>query len=111
MGGSGYRPDMASPTARGDLDIQASEVRQRIAAAGRELFAVQGYERTTVEAIAERAGIARRTFFRHFRAKDDVIFPDHDRVAQAVPADSVRAAGLPTSPTCSNACPRPASML
>ncbi len=75
---------MASPTARGDLDIQASEVRQRIAAAGRELFAAQGYERTTVEAIAERAGIARRTFFRHFRAKDDVIFPDHDRVAQAV---------------------------
>jgi AcrR family transcriptional regulator len=75
---------MASPSARGDLDIQAPEVRQRIAAAGRELFAAQGYERTTVEAIAERAGVARRTFFRHFRAKDDVIFPDHDRVAQAV---------------------------
>ena len=53
----------------------------RIAAAARDLFATQGYENTTVEAIAERAGVARRTFFRHFRSKDDAIFPDHGRIA------------------------------
>jgi len=56
----------------------------RIASAARDLFAAQGYERTTVEAIAERAGVARRTFFRHFRSKDDAIFPDHARIAQLV---------------------------
>jgi AcrR family transcriptional regulator len=58
----------------------AGDVRDRIAAAARELFASQGYERTTVEAVAERAGVSRRTFFRHFRSKDDVIFPDHERI-------------------------------
>jgi AcrR family transcriptional regulator len=77
---------MARSSARSDTELQAAEVRRRIAAAGRELFSAQGYEKTTVEAIAERAGVARRTFFRHFRAKDDVVFPDHDRIAQAVAA-------------------------
>src|SRR3954464_10166332 len=59
----------------------AGDVRDRIPAAARDLFASQGYERTTVEAIAERAGVSRRTFFRHFRSKDDAIFPDHQRIA------------------------------
>ncbi len=64
----------------------SGDVRQRIAHAGRELFTSQGYEQTTVEAIAERAGVARRTFFRHFRSKDDVIFPDHARIAEVTSA-------------------------
>jgi AcrR family transcriptional regulator len=64
----------------------SGDVRQRIAAAGRELFTGQGYEQTTVDAIAERAGVARRTFFRYFRSKDDVIFPDHARIAQVTSA-------------------------
>ena len=58
--------------------------RQRIAAAARELFAAQGYEHTTVDEIAERAGVARRTFFRYFRSKDDAILPDHERVIAAI---------------------------
>lgn len=77
---------MASPIARGEVEAPTLQVRERIAAAGRELFVSQGYDRTTVEAIAERAGVARRTFFRYFRAKDDVLFADHERVAQAVAA-------------------------
>jgi AcrR family transcriptional regulator len=60
------------------------EVRERISAAARALFADRGYDSTTVDAIAERAGIARRTFFRYFRSKDDAIFPDHERISQAV---------------------------
>jgi AcrR family transcriptional regulator len=73
-----------NPPPRRDLDGYESEARLRIAAAARDLFAAQGYEQTTVEAIAERAGVARRTFFRHFRSKDDAIFPDHGRIAQLV---------------------------
>jgi AcrR family transcriptional regulator len=60
------------------------DTRARIAAAAFELFAAQGYDGTTVDAIAERAGIARRTFFRYFRSKDDVIFPDHDTLLATV---------------------------
>ncbi|GAA1800350.1 TetR family transcriptional regulator [Planosporangium flavigriseum] len=53
-------------------------VRQDLTAAAIELFAARGYDDTTVDAIAARAGVARRTFFRHFRSKEDAVFPDHD---------------------------------
>nr|WP_067818469.1 TetR family transcriptional regulator [Nocardia inohanensis] len=42
------------------------------------LFTEKGYEATTVDEIAEAAGISRRTFFRQFRSKEDVVFADHE---------------------------------
>lgn len=48
------------------------------------LFAERGYDATTVDQIAAAAGVARRTFFRHYHSKDDVIFPDHDETAAHV---------------------------
>lgn len=39
-----------------------------------ELFAERGYAATTVPAIAERAGLTTRSFFRHFADKRDVLF-------------------------------------
>lgn len=39
-----------------------------------ELFGERGFEGTTVEAIAERAGLTQRTFFRHFSDKREVLF-------------------------------------
>jgi AcrR family transcriptional regulator len=42
---------------------QARATRRRIVAAGRELFVTQGYGPTTVDAIAERAGVSRKTVF------------------------------------------------
>lgn len=54
--------------------------RDRLAQAAFELFDERGYEQTTVDDIAERAGLGRATFFRHYRSKEDVIFPDHDRL-------------------------------
>jgi AcrR family transcriptional regulator len=57
---------------------QRLSMRRRLAAAAMELFATKGYEATTVDEIAAAAGVARRTFFRHFRSKEEAIFPDHD---------------------------------
>ena len=54
--------------------------RDRLAQAAFDLFNERGYEQTTVDDIAERAGLSRATFFRHYRSKEDVIFPDHDRL-------------------------------
>lgn len=61
--------------------------RGRLAAAAFRLFADQGFAATTVDQIAEAAGLGRRTFFRHFRSKEDVVFPDHDRLLAAVEAE------------------------
>ena len=61
-------------------------VRQRLVAAAFDLFEERGFEQTTVDDIAERAGVGRSTFFRNFRAKEQVIFPDHDGLLNAIRA-------------------------
>lgn len=57
---------------------QRLKMRRELSAAAMELFATKGYEATTVDEIAAAGGVARRTFFRHFRSKEEAIFPDHD---------------------------------
>jgi AcrR family transcriptional regulator len=47
---------------------------QRLVAAALELFEERGYENTTVIEIAERAGLTKSTFFRHFPDKREVLF-------------------------------------
>ena len=49
------------------------ETLQRIAEVGLKLFSEHGYEATTLEAIAEAAGIPPRTFFYYFKTKDEVL--------------------------------------
>ncbi|MYQ30699.1 TetR/AcrR family transcriptional regulator [Streptomyces sp. SID4956] len=58
--------------------------RMRLAEAAFALFDERGYEQTTVDDIAECAGLGRTTFFRHYRSKEDVIFPDHDRLLDLI---------------------------
>ena len=52
----------------------APDTRDRLRAAALELFAERGFEATTVPDIVERAGVTRRTFFRHFGDKREVFF-------------------------------------
>src|SRR3982074_1927337 len=47
---------------------------ERMQMAALELFAEQGFEKTTANEIAARAGVTRRTFFRHFSDKREVLF-------------------------------------
>src|ERR1035441_2871709 len=49
---------------------------ERLALAALELFAERGYENTTVIDIAQRAGLTKSTFFRHFADKREVLFGD-----------------------------------
>ena len=63
-----------------------SQPAERLREAAFDLFERQGYDATTVDQIAELAGVGRTTFFRLFRSKEDVIFPDHTEVLARVRA-------------------------
>jgi AcrR family transcriptional regulator len=71
-------PDAPESAAGSRAAAQRLKMRRELAAAAMELFATKGYEATTVDEIAAAAGVARRTFFRHFRSKEEAIFPDHE---------------------------------
>src|SRR6476659_6944638 len=58
--------------------LTPSAARTDVVAAALELFERQGFEATSVEQIAQAAGISRSTFFRQFGGKDDVVFADHE---------------------------------
>jgi AcrR family transcriptional regulator len=68
----------------------APNARERLESAALELFVENGYEETTVAQIAERAGMNRATFFRHFADKREVLFGGEDVLAGLF-ADAVRA--------------------
>jgi AcrR family transcriptional regulator len=48
--------------------------RQRLLQAALELFTEHGFDQTPVEAIAARAGVTERTFYRHFADKREMLF-------------------------------------
>lgn len=73
----------------------AAAARERLVRAAFELFHRDGFEQTTVDEIAVRAGVGRSTFFRHFPTKESVVFPDHDAILAAVEA-RLRAGGPAT---------------
>jgi AcrR family transcriptional regulator len=70
--------------ANGRRGMSKPAARERLAQAAFALFDERGYDQATVDDITERAGLGRTTFFRHYRAKEDVIFPDHDRLLEQI---------------------------
>ena len=69
-----YAVGVTEPVGR--LERRKQRTRQALITAAAELFERQGYDRTTVAEIAEAADVSTRTFFLHFRAKEDVLFGD-----------------------------------
>jgi AcrR family transcriptional regulator len=69
----------------------APNARERLENAALDLFVENGYEDTTVAQIAERAGLNRATFFRHFTDKREVLFGGED-VLTGLFAEAIKAA-------------------
>jgi len=69
--------------------------RERLVLAAVDLFSEQGYDETTVTQIAERAGVTKSTFFRHFPDKRELLVAGQETLSRLLasgiadaPADS-----------------------
>jgi mycofactocin system transcriptional regulator len=65
-------------TTRARLGRPPVAERRVVAEVALELFSRDGFDATTVEDIAAAAGISRRSFFRYFDSKNDVVWGDFD---------------------------------
>jgi AcrR family transcriptional regulator len=66
-------------------DIKARKqqvVRDALSAAAEGLFLARGFDDVTVEEIARSAGVSRRTFFRYYESKEDVMVERSDRLGE-----------------------------
>lgn len=69
-----HSPVMSDPeTAQTLRDHARDAVRAEVQRQAWLLFAEHGFEATTVDRIAAAAGMSRRTFFRYFASKDDLV--------------------------------------
>ena len=71
--------------------------RERLVVAAVDLFTDQGYDATTVAQIAERAGVTRSTFFRHFPDKRELLVAGQETLS-ALLAEGVAEADTGASP-------------
>lgn len=62
-------------------------VRDELGSAALKLLAGQGFECTTIEQIVAAAGVSRRTFFRYFKSKEDVVIEFVGDVGECVQAE------------------------
>ena len=79
-------------------EINPTPIRERtrrlaqteLTSVAQDLFLEHGYEQTTVDQIAAAAGMSKRTFFRYFPSKDDLVIGKYDlfgdRMADALDA-------------------------
>jgi len=70
---------------------------ERLVVAAVDLFTEQGYDATTVAQIAERAGVTKSTFFRHFSDKRELLVAGQETLSRLL-ADGITAAPASASP-------------
>ena len=73
------------------------DARGRLQQAALTLYGEKGFDETTVAEIAERAGLTKRTFFRHFDDKREVLFSGSQEL-QALFVDGVTTAPKAAAP-------------
>src|SRR3954452_23052879 len=76
------------PLPRGPHSLTRDEVlasqRGRMIEAMAETVAAKGYAATTVADVVARAGVSRKTFYEHFRDREDCFLAAYDAAVDAV---------------------------
>jgi AcrR family transcriptional regulator len=68
-----HADESGAPAAESLRERTRRAIRAEVSAAAFDLFDRQGFDSTTVEQIATAAGLSRASFFRYFKAKEDVV--------------------------------------
>jgi AcrR family transcriptional regulator len=71
--------------------------RERLVVAAVDLFTEQGYDATTVAQIAERVGVTKSTFFRHFADKRELLVAGQETLSRLL-VDGISEAAASASP-------------
>lgn len=83
-GGTPGKPDGGSPTGNGRLarsrSQRTAEQRERLLSAMTETIAERGYASTTVADVVTRAGVSRKSFYRHFAGKRECLLATYDAI-------------------------------
>jgi AcrR family transcriptional regulator len=72
------------------------KTRNLLIEAANQLFATQGYDRTSVEAIIQQAGVSKGAFYHHFSSKEEILDAVTERMT-AEAMDVIRPAAADTS--------------
>ncbi|MCH6472579.1 TetR/AcrR family transcriptional regulator [Sinomonas terrae] len=91
----GARPALSAPANSG---LQAKRARQRVLDAAYELFARRGIRHVGVDELIARSGVAKATFYKHFRTKDDLVLAYLERWFHARTASIQEAAAQGGTP-------------
>ena len=93
-GAAGLTTHDRPSTGRSSRGRPPSTTHTEVARAALEMFARDGFEQTTMDDIADALGVGRRTLFRYFPSKNDIVWGDFERVLDrlrtlldATPAD------------------------
>jgi len=69
----GRRGTLAADRPAGGIGAPRTDTRSRVQKVALELFAEQGYEKTSLREIAERLGVTKAALYYHFKSKEDIV--------------------------------------
>ncbi|WP_271395019.1 TetR family transcriptional regulator [Neomicrococcus lactis] len=92
------RPGAVEDAPLGLRERRRLQTEAEIHEAAISLFEEKGVAATTVQDIADRAGISSRTFFRYFASKDQAALPGHRRMLDVIESLDVSAMPGPVDP-------------
>jgi AcrR family transcriptional regulator len=92
---------MAGPASAAPELVAEVSARTRVLDAAVDLFATQGYDRTSVSQVIDRAGLTKGGFYHHFASKDALLYEVYgDLIARQLAAmEEILARGLTRSQT------------